>query len=109
MSAVEMLSSAAPATSIPTGEELVQRARALAPKLRERALTAERISTSIHFLPVHRLSWYRERYPAQPSLPVAERAGDEIEALGSVAPPTRSQPSIQTAPALGRTAVRVAQ
>ena len=42
MSAVEMLSSAAPAKSIPTGEELVQRARALAPKLRERALRAER-------------------------------------------------------------------
>ena len=47
----------------------------------QRALTAERISTSIHFLPVHRLSWYRERYPGQPSLPVAERAGDEILSL----------------------------
>jgi dTDP-4-amino-4,6-dideoxygalactose transaminase len=47
----------------------------------QRALTAERISTSIHFLPVHRLSWYRERYPSQPSLPVAERAGDEILSL----------------------------
>jgi dTDP-4-amino-4,6-dideoxygalactose transaminase len=47
----------------------------------QRALVAERISTSIHFLPVHRLSWYRERYPGQPSLPVAERAGDEILSL----------------------------
>jgi dTDP-4-amino-4,6-dideoxygalactose transaminase len=45
------------------------------------ALGAERISTSIHFLPVHRLTWYRERFPDQPSLPVAERAGDEILSL----------------------------
>jgi dTDP-4-amino-4,6-dideoxygalactose transaminase len=45
------------------------------------ALAAERISTSIHFLPVHRLTWYRERFPDQPSLPVAERAGDEILSL----------------------------
>jgi dTDP-4-amino-4,6-dideoxygalactose transaminase len=47
----------------------------------QHALTEERISTSIHFLPVHRLSWYRDRYPGQPSLPVAERAGDEILSL----------------------------
>jgi dTDP-4-amino-4,6-dideoxygalactose transaminase len=47
----------------------------------QRALAAERISTSIHFLPVHRLSWYRERFPEQPALPVAERAGDEILSL----------------------------
>jgi dTDP-4-amino-4,6-dideoxygalactose transaminase len=47
----------------------------------QRALTAERISTSIHFLPVHRLSWYRERFPEQPPLPVAERAGAEILSL----------------------------
>ncbi|MBA2385409.1 MAG: DegT/DnrJ/EryC1/StrS family aminotransferase [Actinobacteria bacterium] len=46
----------------------------------QRALTAERISTSIHFLPVHRLTWYRERFPG-PSLPVAERAGGEILSL----------------------------
>ena len=42
MSAVEMLSAAAPAREIPSGEELVRRARALAPKLRERAVRAER-------------------------------------------------------------------
>jgi dTDP-4-amino-4,6-dideoxygalactose transaminase len=30
---------------------------------------------------VHRLSWYRERFPDQPALPVAERAGDEILSL----------------------------
>ena len=47
----------------------------------QRALAAERISTSIHFLPVHRLTWYRERFPGQQSLPVAERAGDEILSL----------------------------
>jgi dTDP-4-amino-4,6-dideoxygalactose transaminase len=47
----------------------------------QRALVAERISTSIHFLPVHRLTWYRERFPDQQPLPVAERAGDEILSL----------------------------
>jgi dTDP-4-amino-4,6-dideoxygalactose transaminase len=47
----------------------------------QRALTEERISTSIHFLPVHRLTWYREHFPGQPPLPVAERAGDEILSL----------------------------
>ena len=47
----------------------------------QRAFAAERISTSIHFLPVHRLTWYRERFPDQPALPVAERAGDEILSL----------------------------
>jgi dTDP-4-amino-4,6-dideoxygalactose transaminase len=47
----------------------------------QRALREENISTSIHFLPVHRLTYYRERFPAQPALPVAERAGDEIMSL----------------------------
>jgi dTDP-4-amino-4,6-dideoxygalactose transaminase len=47
----------------------------------QRALAAERIATSIHFLPVHRLTWYRERFPEQPPLPVAERAGGEILSL----------------------------
>ena len=47
----------------------------------QRALTEEGISTSIHFLPVHRLTWYRERFPDQPRLPVAERAGDEVLSL----------------------------
>ena len=45
------------------------------------ALRDENISTSIHFLPVHRLTWYRERLSDQPRLPVAERAGDEILSL----------------------------
>src|SRR5947209_177798 len=47
----------------------------------QRALTGESIGTSIHFLPVHRLTWYRERFPDQPPLPVAERAGDEVLSL----------------------------
>ena len=47
----------------------------------QRALADEQIGTSIHFLPVHRLSWYRERFPDQPPLPVAERAGSEVLSL----------------------------
>ena len=47
----------------------------------QRALADELIGTSIHFLPVHRLTWFRERYPAQEPLPVAERAGDEVLSL----------------------------
>ncbi|MEP6979058.1 MAG: DegT/DnrJ/EryC1/StrS family aminotransferase [Thermoleophilia bacterium] len=47
----------------------------------QRALKAENVATSIHFLPVHTLSWYRERFPDQPALPVAERAGAEILSL----------------------------
>jgi dTDP-4-amino-4,6-dideoxygalactose transaminase len=47
----------------------------------QRALRDENIATSIHFLPVHRLSYYRERFPDQPELPIAERAGDEVMSL----------------------------
>ena len=47
----------------------------------QRALTEEQIGTSIHFLPVHALSAYRERFPDQPPLPVAERAGAEVLSL----------------------------
>jgi dTDP-4-amino-4,6-dideoxygalactose transaminase len=47
----------------------------------QRALAEERIGTSIHFLPVHRLAWYRERFPDQRPLPVAERAGAEVLSL----------------------------
>jgi dTDP-4-amino-4,6-dideoxygalactose transaminase len=47
----------------------------------QRALAAENIGTSIHFLPVHRLTYYRERFPEQPALPVAERAGSEVLSL----------------------------
>jgi len=67
----------------------------------QRALAEEGISTSIHFLPVHTLTWYRERFPDQPRLPVAERAGREVlslplspahsdEAIGAVVDALRS-------------------
>ena len=47
----------------------------------QQALNDELISTSIHFLPVHKLTWFRERYPDQPPLPEAEKAGDEVLSL----------------------------
>ena len=47
----------------------------------QRALADELIATSIHFLPVHRLTWFRTRYPEQAPLPVAERAGAEVLSL----------------------------
>jgi dTDP-4-amino-4,6-dideoxygalactose transaminase len=48
----------------------------------QQALGEENIGTSIHFLPVHRLSAYRDRLaPHQPPLPVTERAGDEVLSL----------------------------
>jgi dTDP-4-amino-4,6-dideoxygalactose transaminase len=46
-----------------------------------RALADELISTSIHFLPVHQLTWFRERYPDQAPLPEAEKAGGEVLSL----------------------------
>jgi dTDP-4-amino-4,6-dideoxygalactose transaminase len=48
----------------------------------QRALADENIGTSIHFLPVHRLSAYRDRLaPNQPPLPETERAGAEVLSL----------------------------
>jgi dTDP-4-amino-4,6-dideoxygalactose transaminase len=48
----------------------------------QRALADENIGTSIHFLPVHRLSAYRDRLaPHQRPLPVSERAGAEVLSL----------------------------
>jgi dTDP-4-amino-4,6-dideoxygalactose transaminase len=48
----------------------------------QRALTDENIGTSIHFLPVHRLTAYRDRLaPGQPDLPVTDRAGAEVLSL----------------------------
>jgi dTDP-4-amino-4,6-dideoxygalactose transaminase len=47
----------------------------------QRALADELIATSIHFLPVHGLTWFRDRYPDQQPLPVAERAGAEVLSL----------------------------
>jgi dTDP-4-amino-4,6-dideoxygalactose transaminase len=48
----------------------------------QRELADENIGTSIHFLPVHLLSAYRDRVaPRQPPLPVTERAGAEVLSL----------------------------
>jgi dTDP-4-amino-4,6-dideoxygalactose transaminase len=48
----------------------------------QRALADENIGTSIHFLPVHRLSAYQGRLaPHQSNLPVTERAGAEVLSL----------------------------
>jgi dTDP-4-amino-4,6-dideoxygalactose transaminase len=47
----------------------------------QRALHRENVGTSIHFLPVHRLTYYRERFPEQPRLPIAEKAGAEVLSL----------------------------
>ena len=47
----------------------------------QRTLTEQNIGTSIHFLPVHRLTAYRRLFPDHPRLPVAEQAGDEILSL----------------------------
>jgi dTDP-4-amino-4,6-dideoxygalactose transaminase len=45
----------------------------------QRALAEEGIATSIHFLPVHTLSWYQGRFRGD--CPVAERAGAEVLSL----------------------------
>jgi dTDP-4-amino-4,6-dideoxygalactose transaminase len=47
----------------------------------QQALAEENIGTSIHFLPVHRLTAYRKLYPDLAPLPVAERAGAEVLSL----------------------------
>ena len=47
----------------------------------QRRLAEENIATSIHFLPVHTLTAYRDRLPDQAPLPVAERAGSEVLSL----------------------------
>jgi dTDP-4-amino-4,6-dideoxygalactose transaminase len=67
----------------------------------QRALREENIATSIHFLPVHRLTYYRERFPEQPRLPVAERAGAHV--LSLPLSPAHSERDIEDAiDALGR-------
>jgi dTDP-4-amino-4,6-dideoxygalactose transaminase len=45
------------------------------------ALADENIGTSVHFLPVHQLTAYRELLPGQVPLPVAEKAGAELLSL----------------------------
>jgi dTDP-4-amino-4,6-dideoxygalactose transaminase len=47
----------------------------------QQALTEERIGTSIHFLPVHELTAYRQRFPEQVPLPVTEKVGAQVLSL----------------------------
>jgi dTDP-4-amino-4,6-dideoxygalactose transaminase len=48
----------------------------------QRALAEENIGSSVHFLPVHLLSAYRDRLSSgQPPLPETERAGREVLSL----------------------------
>ena len=49
----------------------------------QQALAEENIGTSIHFLPVHRLTYYRERYPG----PVAAPGRGEGRERGALAAP----------------------
>ena len=58
------------------------------------ALSAANIGTSVHFLPVHALTYYRTRFPGL-SLPVAERAGAEV--LSLPLSPAHSDDDIQDA------------
>jgi dTDP-4-amino-4,6-dideoxygalactose transaminase len=44
-------------------------------------LAEERVATSIHFLPVHTLTAYRELLDEPPELPIAERAGAQVLSL----------------------------
>jgi len=47
-----------------------------------RALRAENIGVSVHYIPVHRHPYYRERFPENPgTLPVAERAYEQLISL----------------------------
>jgi dTDP-4-amino-4,6-dideoxygalactose transaminase len=60
----------------------------------QRLLAEEQIGTSVHFLPVHTLSAYRDRYEGPP-LPVAEKAGAEV--LSLPLSPAHSDEDIQDA------------
>jgi dTDP-4-amino-4,6-dideoxygalactose transaminase len=73
----------------------------------QRALADELISTSIHFLPVHRLSWFRSRFPQQVPLPVAERAGEEVLSL-PLSPAHSDDDVLDVIDALRRTHARFA-
>jgi dTDP-4-amino-4,6-dideoxygalactose transaminase len=71
----------------------------------QRLLAEEQIGTSVHFLPVHTLTAYRDRYDGPP-LPVAEKAGAEV--LSLPLSPAHSDEDIQdAAAALGRVHARL--
>jgi len=46
-----------------------------------RALRAENIGASVHYIPVHRHPYYRERFPSKQSYPVAEDAYERLISL----------------------------
>jgi len=46
-----------------------------------RALRAENIGVNVHYIPVHRHPYYRERFPSQGSYPVAEDAYERLISL----------------------------
>jgi perosamine synthetase len=46
-----------------------------------RALRAENIGVNVHYIPVHKHPYYRERFPSQPSYPVAEDAYERLISL----------------------------
>jgi len=46
-----------------------------------RALRAENIGVNVHYIPVHRHPYYRERFPSQDSCPVAEDAYERLISL----------------------------
>jgi dTDP-4-amino-4,6-dideoxygalactose transaminase len=72
------------------------------------ALTGENIGTSIHFLPVHQLTAYRDRLaPQQPPLPVSERAGAEVLSL-PLSPAHRDEDVLDAVAALRRVHERFA-
>ena len=73
----------------------------------QRALAEENIGTSIHFLPVHTLTYYREHFPDQPSLPVAARAGHEVLSL-PLSPAHSDEDIADAVDALGRVHARFA-
>jgi dTDP-4-amino-4,6-dideoxygalactose transaminase len=71
----------------------------------QQALAEENIGTSIHFLPVHELTYYRTRYPDQRRLPVAERAGREVLSL-PLSPAHSNEDIADAIDALGRVHAR---
>ena len=69
-------------------------------------LAEEQIATSVHFLPVHTLTAYRELLTPPPVLPVAESAGREV--LSLPVSPAHSQDDIaDAAAALQRVHIRL--
>jgi dTDP-4-amino-4,6-dideoxygalactose transaminase len=69
-------------------------------------LADELIATSVHFLPVHTLSAYRELLQQPPVLPVAEQAGAEVLSL-PLSPAHSQEDIVDAAAALQRVHARL--